>query len=122
RVLGVITLSMLGLAQFDEKPLLLLEIVAGQAAIVFYRARLYDELRTEAITDPLTKLYNRRYLIERLKEEQARAIRGRQALAAIMLDLDAFKQVNDRFGHDAGDAVLQAVAGMIRAVVRTEDI
>jgi diguanylate cyclase (GGDEF)-like protein len=122
RVQGVLTLSQLGTEQFDEGALRLLQIVAGQVAIVVHRARLYDELRTDAITDPLTQLYNRRYLIERLKEEQARASRSRQEVAAIMLDLDKFKQVNDRYGHDAGDAVLQAMAGIIRAVVRTEDI
>lgn len=122
RVQGVITLSKLGVAQFDENAVRLLEIVAGQAAIVFDRARLYDELRTEAITDPLTKLSNRRYLIERLREEQARAQRSEHDLAAIMLDLDSFKAVNDQYGHDAGDAVLQAVAQVIRQVVRTEDI
>jgi diguanylate cyclase (GGDEF)-like protein len=122
RVQGVITLSKLGAGQFDENALRLLEIVAGQAAIVFDRARLYDELRMEAITDPLTKLYNRRYLIERLKEAQARAMRNEHDLSAIMLDMDHFKQVNDRFGHDAGDVVLQTVAGIIRGEVRTEDI
>jgi diguanylate cyclase (GGDEF)-like protein len=118
RVRGVITLSKLGVNQFDENALRLLEIIAAQTAIAFDRARLYDELKTEASTDPLTKLYNRRYLLERYKEERSRAIRNRHSLAAIMLDIDGFKRVNDRYGHDAGDMVLQEVALVIRAVSR----
>jgi len=119
---GVITLSKLGTNQFDEDSLRLLEIIAAQAAIAFDRARLYEELRAEAITDPLTKLYNRRYLLERFREEKARAIRNQHTLAAMMLDIDKFKPVNDTFGHDAGDVVLQDLASVIRMVVRAEDI
>jgi diguanylate cyclase (GGDEF)-like protein len=122
RVQGVITLTKLGVNQFDENALRLLEIIAAQTAIAFDRARLYDELRTEAITDPLTKLYNRRYLLERFKEEKSRALRNHHTLAAIMLDIDTFKRVNDRYGHDAGDVVLQEIALVIRAAVRAEDI
>jgi diguanylate cyclase (GGDEF)-like protein len=122
KVRGVITLSKLGINQFDENSLRLLEIISAQTAIAFDRARLYDELRTEAITDPLTKLYNRRYLLERFKEEKSRAIRNDHTLAAIMLDIDTFKRVNDRYGHDAGDVVLQEMALVIRAAVRAEDI
>lgn len=122
RVQGVITLSRLGVNQFDGNALRLLEIIAAQAAIAFDRARLYAELRTAAITDPMTGLYNRRYLLERFREEQSRAIRNKHTLAALMLDIDRFKQVNDRYGHDAGDVVLRELAGVIRAVVRAEDI
>ena len=122
RVQGVITLSKLGIDQFDENALRLLEIITAQAAIVFDRARLYDELRVEAITDPLTGLYNRRYLVERLKEEEHRAGRNQAGLAAIMVDIDRFKGVNDRWGHDAGDVVLRRMAEVIRGVVRGEDI
>lgn len=122
RVRGVITLTKLGSGQFDQNSLRLLEIIAAQMAIDFDRARLYDELRAEAITDPLTGLYNRRYLTERYVEERSRAIRNRHALAAMMVDIDKFKRVNDTYGHDAGDVVLQELASVIRTVVRAEDI
>ncbi len=122
RVRGVITLSKLGGNQFDENALRLLEIIATQTAIAFDRARLYNELRTDAITDPVTRLYNRRYLFERFREEQSRAVRNQHPLCALMLDIDKFKRINDQWGHDVGDSVLQALAEVIRGVVRAEDI
>jgi diguanylate cyclase (GGDEF)-like protein len=122
RVQGVMTLTTLGIEQFDANDQRLLAIIAGQLAIVFDRARLYAELVKDAMTDPLTGLANRRYLKERLKEERSRALRTGQGLAAIMLDIDRFKRVNDHFGHDAGDVVLRHVAGVLAGVVRVEDI
>jgi diguanylate cyclase (GGDEF)-like protein len=122
RVRGVITLSKLGIDQFDENSLRLLEIIAAQTAIAFDRARLYAELRTEAVTDPLTRLYNRRYLLDRLKEERSRALRNHHTLLAIMLDIDRFKAVNDRYGHDAGDVVLVELAQLLQGVMRAEDV
>jgi diguanylate cyclase (GGDEF)-like protein len=121
-VRGVITLTKLGTNQFDENALRLLEIISAQAAIAFDRARLYEELRTEAITDPLTKLFNRRHLIDRFREERSRAIRNRHNLTAIMLDIDGFKLVNDAHGHDAGDVVLEELARVVREAVRLEDL
>jgi diguanylate cyclase (GGDEF)-like protein len=122
RVRGVIALTKLGPNQFDENALRLLEIVAAQTAIALDRARLYDELRTQAITDELTKLYNRRYVLERLKEERSRALRNKRSLVAMMIDIDKFKLVNDTYGHDAGDIVLQDLSTVVRAVVRAEDV
>jgi diguanylate cyclase (GGDEF)-like protein len=122
RVRGVITLSKLGSEQFDENSVRLLEIIAAQTAIAFDRARLYTELRTEAVTDPLTRLYNRRYLLERLGEEGSRARRNQHPLLALLLDLDRFKAVNDRYGHDAGDVVLVELARLLRGVMRAEDV
>ena len=81
------------------------------------RARL---LRS-GFTDFLTGFYNRRYLQARLREELARAQRAHQTLAFLMIDIDHFKQINDRFGHLAGDAVLREVARRIATEMRTSD-
>lgn len=122
RTQGVITLSKLGVNQFDDNSLRLLEIIAAQAAIAFDRATLYQTLRRDAITDPLTRLYNRRHLEERFKEERSRAIRNEHSLTALMLDIDKFKRVNDTYGHSAGDIVLQQLGHLIRVMVRAEDL
>ena len=73
-------------------------------------------------TDPLTELPNRRHFQERLVQEYRRAQRYEAPLALVLLDLDNFKQVNDRFGHPAGDAVLKAVAQCLRRSVRDTDL
>ena len=91
--------------------------------------RLQDELReknsqleTLSITDALTGLANRRYLMTRLQEEVQRADRHGTALAVVMVDLDHFKRVNDTHGHAAGDLVLQNVAALMMGSVRATDL
>jgi len=79
-------------------------------------------LREQSVRDHLTGLFNRRYLEETLERELLRASRRRLTLGVIMLDVDNFKQYNDTHGHAAGDAVLQALGGMLMAQVRGEDI
>jgi diguanylate cyclase (GGDEF)-like protein len=80
------------------------------------------ESRELAITDPLTGLYNRRYLWELLGRELLKARRNRTGIAAILVDIDLFKHFNDAWGHDAGDLVLKEVAGILRGNVRGSDI
>jgi diguanylate cyclase (GGDEF)-like protein len=80
------------------------------------------ELEQLSITDGLTGLYNHRYLVNALETEWARATRYQHALALLMLDLDHFKRVNDRFGHLCGDWVLQEVARLLREQLRTSDL
>lgn len=84
--------------------------------------RLRKELREEAIRDPLTGLYNRRFLLEALNQEVARARRADAALALLMLDMDNFKHVNDCFGHGVGDGVLMQVAKLLLENVRASDV
>jgi len=80
------------------------------------------EKEKEVITDPLTGLYNRRFLSQRLKEELDRAARHGLQVSAVMLDLDNFKAINDTYGHDAGDFVLKRIGKILRAAVRKYDI
>jgi diguanylate cyclase (GGDEF)-like protein len=80
------------------------------------------ELEALAVTDPLTGVFNRRYLSRRLREEMASAQRSGRPLSLVMLDLDGFKLVNDRLGHDEGDRALEAVAKTLRACTRPADV
>jgi diguanylate cyclase (GGDEF)-like protein len=80
------------------------------------------DLEEQAIRDPMTGLYNRRYLRDFLLRELLRSRRAEAALAVIMMDLDQFKQVNDTFGHDAGDIVLMEVTTVLRNSVRGSDM
>jgi diguanylate cyclase (GGDEF)-like protein len=83
---------------------------------------LNSELEKLALTDYLTNLYNRRYFMQRGAEEFRRAHRNRQPLALLMLDLDEFKKVNDRYGHEAGDLLLQQVADVMKSSLREIDL
>jgi diguanylate cyclase (GGDEF)-like protein len=73
-------------------------------------------------TDPLTHLYNRRYLMEALDREYQRAVRKQSFLSLIILDIDHFKKVNDNYGHQEGDTVLAAVATLVKGMVRSYDV
>jgi len=83
---------------------------------------LQEQLREQAIRDPLTGLYNRRYLDATLERELARARRDGQPLALILMDLDHFKRVNDTYGHQAGDEVLQQLARLLNEMARAGDV
>jgi diguanylate cyclase (GGDEF)-like protein len=84
--------------------------------------RLRDELERLATTDPLTDLYNRRYLAESLEKECRRASRYGRPLSCLMIDIDEFKLCNDLYGHLTGDEVLRQVAALIRGSVRDTDV
>ena len=95
---------------------------AGQVGLSVANIRLREALRTQSIKDPLTGLYNRRYLEETMERETRRAVRAEQGLGVLMLDLDHFKKFNDTHGHDAGDTVLRETASFLLKSVRAEDI
>ncbi len=82
---------------------------------------LRDQLHEQAIRDPLTNLFNRRYLEETLRQELARALRENYPVCVIMMDIDRFKRVNDTCGHKVGDDVLQSLAALITQHIRRFD-
>jgi diguanylate cyclase (GGDEF)-like protein len=84
--------------------------------------RLRDELLEQAMHDPLTGLYNRRYMEEWLRHEVFRARRHGRPIGVIMIDVDHFKRINDRLGHEGGDVVLRELASVIRGAARASDI
>ncbi len=83
---------------------------------------LHDELQEQAIRDPLTGLYNRRYLDETLEREFSRARRASYPISVVLMDIDGFKSVNDTYGHKAGDRVLTVLGEIIRQSIRAGDI
>ncbi|TMA28634.1 MAG: diguanylate cyclase [Deltaproteobacteria bacterium] len=84
--------------------------------------KLQQSLEQMVVSDPLTGLHNRRYLMDRLAQEMQRADRHGEPLAFAMLDLDGFKPINDQFGHIVGDKVLRAVGNAVARCVRASDI
>jgi diguanylate cyclase (GGDEF)-like protein len=91
-------------------------------ALAVANLNLRETLRTQAIRDPLTGLFNRRYMEESLDREFRRALRKDSPLAILMCDIDHFKRLNDSYGHEAGDAVLRELARIFQAQLRAEDI
>ena len=103
----------------------LLEIFKTQMVQLILNSQYHQKVaksEEEAVTDPLTGLYNRRVLMKILREELSRSQLSAMQLAVIMIDLDDFKKVNDRYGHEAGDAALQKVANVLRLALRTSDL
>jgi diguanylate cyclase (GGDEF)-like protein len=96
--------------------------VAEHVALALSNLRLRESLRSQSVRDPLTDLYNRRYLEEALRLEERRALRSERGLALMMLDIDHFKSFNDKFGHDAGDLVLREFGRLLRSQIRGGDI
>jgi diguanylate cyclase (GGDEF)-like protein len=94
---------------------------AAQVGLSVANIRLREALRAQSTKDPLTGLYNRRYLQEMLEREIRRATRAEQALGVLMLDLDHFKDFNDTYGHEAGDTVLRETASYLVRSIRAED-
>ena len=84
--------------------------------------RLREKLGTQSIRDPLTGLFNRRYMEESFQREISRAARAKASVAVVMLDIDHFKTFNDMHGHAAGDAVLVALAGFLKGRMRGGDV
>jgi diguanylate cyclase (GGDEF)-like protein/PAS domain S-box-containing protein len=85
------------------------------------RKKMEEELRCLSITDPLTNAYNRRYFMQVLEQEIERARRTGPPFSIIMMDLDYFKNINDRFGHAAGDRVLKSLVDLINGRIRKID-
>jgi len=119
-LIGVIVTAKLSLHQYTGDHLRLMTILANQAAVSIFNARLIERLAASARTDPLTGLANRRAFEREL--EQRLAIALPEPFCVIMLDVDGLKQVNDARGHAAGDAVLKRVASVLSANLRPVDV
>ncbi|WP_157271337.1 diguanylate cyclase [Azohydromonas aeria] len=96
--------------------------IAEQAALSLSNAKLRQTLRDQSIKEPLTGLFNRRYMEETLRRELLRAQRNDMCVSVVMMDLDHFKKINDTYGHPVGDAVLCRAAQYIASVLRASDV
>jgi diguanylate cyclase (GGDEF)-like protein len=94
---------------------------AEQISLAIANLQLRDKLRSQSIRDPLTGLFNRRYMEESLVRELHRAKRKKAPLTVLMIDIDHFKQFNDTMGHEAGDALLREFGAFLREHVRVDD-
>jgi len=122
RALGCMNLYTIERHEFAPEEIQLLSTFASQAAISIENARLFEETRQLAITDPLTGLANHRQFYDQLEREFRRAQRYQRPLTLLMLDLDRFKAFNDRYGHLAGDHALRETADVLRQNARSVDI
>lgn len=124
-VLGMISLELSGAetgAAAPHREEVLVHALSEQVALGLSNARLREMLRQQSIVDPLTGLFNRRYMDETLKRELSRAARKSMPVSVILLDVDHFKKVNDTYGHDVGDAVLAAVSNCLKSGIREGDL
>ena len=112
----------LGGDDFDDTDLRTVRTFAGHAAIAVDNVRPHEEAQRLSHTDPLTGLYNYRHLKDLLRREINRSGRVRPPLCVIVMDLDRFKEVNDTYGHAAGDAVLVEFARRIGVEIRGVDL
>jgi len=113
-LLGLLRLESDKSGSFNQDDLRFLSLVAGLGAVALENSLLFQKTQDLAIHDDLTGLYTKQYFIGRLKDEARRCLRLDQRLALMMIDIDFFKQYNDKFGHTAGDIVLKKVSFLLK--------
>ena len=96
--------------------------VGERISLALANLRLREALRSQSIRDPLTGLFNRRYMEESLERELRRAVRNKLSVALLMVDIDHFKPFNDTFGHQAGDMLLRAMGDFLSERTRGQDV
>src|SRR6266581_4581402 len=109
-------------ASFDDDEFELAKRFGDAAALALDNAQVRARLEHQAMTDPLTGLYNHRAFHERLRQALASASRAHDGVSVLMLDIDDFKRVNDIYGHGAGDEILRSLADTLKDAVRSSDV
>jgi diguanylate cyclase (GGDEF)-like protein len=121
-IIGMFSLDNHTAGAYSEADAVLVQAFANDAASVLENARLFSQVQQMAVTDPLTGLFNRRYLFEAGGREVRRALRYDLPLSAFVMDIDHFKRVNDRYGHLTGDRLLRELAAACKQILRDVDI
>jgi diguanylate cyclase (GGDEF)-like protein/PAS domain S-box-containing protein len=128
--LGIVTLELIRTPEqqnplsrpSEEAERRLASVLAEQVGLALGNLKLRETLRNQSIRDPLSGLFNRRYMEESLEGEFSRAGRNKTSVAIIMMDIDHFKKFNDTFGHQAGDALLRTLGDFLNRSTRGQDI
>uniref|UniRef100_A0A7V1EHA2 Diguanylate cyclase n=1 Tax=candidate division WOR-3 bacterium TaxID=2052148 RepID=A0A7V1EHA2_UNCW3 len=121
-VIGVLDIESEKLNAFTEQDIRMFTVFASQAAIAIENARLYNETKEMSLTDSLTRIANRRHFDLILENELKRGRGYARYVSLAMIDLDHFKDFNDRFGHQAGDQLLISIASKLKSTVRDTDL
>lgn len=121
RVVGVMTVARSQPGLFPEHELYVLRMLGDQASLVIENARLHNLISQQALTDALTSIPNRRHFDQQLEEEIRRSYRYSHRFALVILDLNHLKQINDTYGHLAGDRALQQTATLLRRSTHDTD-
>jgi len=121
KIMGVLDIESLRRDDFPKSVRNLLVALGAQIAMAIERSRLFEETRRLSTEDPLTGAFNRRMLEEKIVEEISRAEKEKEEFAILFLDLDNFKEFNDRFGHQKGDEGLKSFSKIIRETLQSGD-
>jgi diguanylate cyclase (GGDEF)-like protein len=122
RLIGALAVYHISPAAFSDDHRRLLDRVCEQASGVVHNSVLYEQTKRDSLTDPLTGLPNTRFMFVHLSRELSRAQRLGTEVSLLVMDLDGFKEINDRYGHHVGDRALREVARVLRAEIRPYDI
>ncbi|PIU58097.1 MAG: hypothetical protein COS89_02160 [Deltaproteobacteria bacterium CG07_land_8_20_14_0_80_38_7] len=120
-VLGAINFGRQGVGSFSYSDIKMLSLVAGHIALSIANAKLYTKTRELSVKDELTKVYNRRHFQQMLQMEWKRSVRFSRNLSIVMIDVDHFKNYNDKFGHLQGDHVLSQIGEILKNNLREVD-
>ncbi len=120
-ILGMLYLSSIETGLLSPAKKQLAHNVSEQISLALANLRLRETLQNQSMRDPLTSLFNRRYMQEFLEQELHRAVRSNYSVGLIMLDIDHFKNFNDSYGHEAGDLVLQEISKFLQKNIRSSD-
>jgi diguanylate cyclase (GGDEF)-like protein len=122
RVIGLLAIDSATPNQFTQENITLAAVFADQVSVALENSRIYERAQNQAITDPLTGVYNRRGLFQVGEFELLRARRADRPISILMLDIDHFKRVNDHYGHATGDQTLRGLTERCRTASRSVDL
>jgi diguanylate cyclase (GGDEF)-like protein/putative nucleotidyltransferase with HDIG domain len=122
RLIGALAIYHTAPACYTDEHRRVLGRVSEQAAAVIHNSTRYEQTRHESQTDALTALPNRRSFERQLRAGLLRAVKARSSASLVVLDLDRLKEINDTYGHEAGDRALQAIGNVLRSTVRETDL